>query len=259
MALLFMCNGVGWPSWTSMLGWLVAAPFALLYLSSRLRTAVTIGSPFARPRTISWAASLALCAFALLMVFLSIPADWSASAVTIDLTSLTVWLLSALYLVLLASVRTRADLDVRSGERAFGRKGILVPIVGVVLYLAVLPIEMLRMMAASQACPKDSVCDAPAMGFIGLITVIWLPGWIIFLTFAATTADRRGIRPWFGLEARIGTTLVGLALVALAILQAKGQAPIVLVLFYGVFGLWFLAVQYLCGQSAKRVAGGQNG
>lgn len=244
----YRCAGA-LPHWSHFLPVLLPAPFFLLFLSSRLRRAASFGHPFARPRSAPWVANLLLALLAAWLAFAARP-DWSLPRAPVDLATCIAYALLTVFLALLLAVRTDRDADDRSQGRAFGRAGRALLAGGLLLYVAVVPIELWRMDLLSRHCPPDTACDWPGMGFVAMMAV-WAVCWIPFLGFLAVAGGWRGIRPWPDAEPRIAAILAGLLLVALGIMSAIGLWSLLLGLFYAVFGLWFLAVQHVCGRAAR--------
>jgi hypothetical protein len=172
----------------------------------------------------------------------------------VDVATCVAWAMAAITMAVLSTVRTQSDLDPKSAVRAFPRRGLPLLISGIAFYACIFAAEVLRTLAVSRLCPKDSVCDMPAMGFFAIMSVVWLPGWLIFLPFVASAVDRSGIKPWRHPEARIAAVLVGLLLICWGALASRiGGVAIAAGLFYLCFGGWLLLVQYLCGRAAKTV------
>jgi hypothetical protein len=250
----YRCSGSILPDWTHLIAWLVGLPFYLLYLSSRVRKATTIGMPFRSPRSTAWGAGLLMILLALVMVYASWP-DWTTDRARVDLVSCIVWPAMALYLTALLTLRTETDLQPRATHRGFRHLGWSILGSGLFLYAGIFVAEVLHMQAAASQCPAGSVCDMPAMGFIAFMTVVWLPGWVIFVPFLLSAADRAGIKPWPDPEPRIGAILTGIVLFLWgATMFRMGSSAIPAGLYYVCFGGWFFLVQHLCGKSAQTVA-----
>jgi hypothetical protein len=249
----YTCGGGIFPDWTHLALWAVGSPFYLLYVSSRVRTAVAVGAPFRSPRSASWGAGLLLILLALMMIYSSWP-DRLMGRDQVDIVSCVALAVMAIYLAALLTLRTKADLP-RSPHRAFRRLRWLVLISGLLFYAGIFAAEILHMRAMSAQCPQGSVCDMPAMGFYAFMVAIWLPGWLVFVPFLWSAADGGGTKPWPNPEPRIGAVLVGLLLLlwGLTILR-PGAAATLAGLYYICSAGWFFLVQHLCGKAAKSEA-----
>jgi hypothetical protein len=252
--LSYMCGGIGMPAVSSLLLWLLGLPFFVLFMSSRLRTATSFGSPFRWPRSAGKALALVVAALALILAFLSWP-DWSTERAPVDLAKVLTGVLFAFYAFLLSLAHDEtAPRPATTARRRGLLGGVGLWIQGVSLYAGaavMIVVEMGIQIASCRSNDAEAVCDGPAYGAMGEF-MLWACALPLYLVLLWAAIGRNGAKAWRRIEPRLAVLLVAILLLLKAVSDVRagwiGAGPS---LFWLVFAAWLVLLMELCRRAAK--------